>query len=225
MKPQNIPTILRLLKKLYPSVGTALLHTSPWELLVATILSAQCTDVLVNKVTPDLFKRYPTITTFADVDVVELTDALKRVTFFRNKAKFIKATAEKILVNFGGKVPQTMAELITLSGVARKTANVVLHDAFQVNEGVVVDTHIFRLSHRLGFSTKQTPEGVEQDLMAIVAKKSWGWIAHALIWHGRKICKARNPLCSQCILSKQCPSNLIKTSKDVTKKRNTPVKK
>ena len=197
---------ITLLRQAYPTPKTALIHRNSFELLVATILSAQCTDVLVNKVTPILFSRYQTIDAFANAPIDELTEALRRVTFFRNKAKNIQASARMILERFGGNVPSTMQELITLKGVARKTANVVLHDAFGISEGIVVDTHVVRLSQRLGFTKHQDPVRIEQDLMKTFDKSLWGWLAHALIWHGRRVCKARKPLCQSCTLQHICPT-------------------
>jgi endonuclease-3 len=201
----RLKLIITLLLQAYPNPQTALLHNSAFELLVATILSAQCTDVLVNKVTPALFLKYPTVKAFASAPIEELTDSLKQVTFFRNKAKNIKASAGLILEQFAGKVPASMEELVMLKGVARKTANVVLHDAFGINEGIVVDTHVMRLSQRLGFTKQQDPVKIEQDLMKLFDTSLWGWLSHALIWHGRKICKAKKPLCSACSIESVCP--------------------
>jgi len=195
-----------LLHKTYPQATCALSHRSPIQLLVATILSAQCTDKRVNVVTQDLFKRYRTVKAFAEVPQAELEGHIRTTGFFRNKAKNIRGAAAKILSDFGGKVPDTMADLLTLPGVARKTANCVLGSAFGKNEGVVVDTHVKRLSGRLGMSKQTTPVKIELDLMPLFPKNDWALLSHLLIFHGRTYCMARKPNCPDCPLSALCPS-------------------
>jgi endonuclease-3 len=197
--------IMTGLKKAYPDAGCSLLFRSPLELLVATILSAQCTDVRVNKVTPELFRRFRSAQDYADVQIEQLEEAIRTTGFFHNKAKNIQNACRKIVANFGGDVPDTMESLVALPGVGRKTANVVLSNGFGRNEGVVVDTHVFRLSHRLGLSEGKTPEKVEQELMQLFPQTDWAYLSHALISHGRKICHARKPLCTDCPLEKSCP--------------------
>ena len=178
------------------------------QLLVATILSAQCTDVRVNVVTKDLFKRYRTVKAFAEVSQAQLEKAIHSTGFFRNKAKNIRGAAAKIISDFGGKVPDTMAELLTLPGVARKTANVVLGNAFGKNEGVVVDTHVARLARRLTFTRypKTAADKIERDLMPLVPQEQWALFAHLLVFHGRAICAARKPNCDECPIADLCPS-------------------
>jgi len=176
------------------------------QLLVATILSAQCTDKRVNVVTQDLFKRHRTVKSFADVPQAELEEEIHSTGFFRNKAKNIRGAAAMILSDFGGKVPDTMADLLTLPGVARKTANCVLGNAFGKNEGVVVDTHVKRLAGRLGLSKQKTPEKIELDLMPLFPQNDWALLSHLLIFHGRTYCMARNPNCPDCPLADLCPS-------------------
>lgn len=198
--------IIARLNKDYPDAAIALHYESPLEILVATILSAQCTDERVNLVTKDLFKKYRTVGDYARVPQQELEGDIRSTGFFRNKAKNIRGAAALLLSEFNGEVPRSMEELLRLPGVARKTANVVLGNAFGMAEGVVVDTHIFRLSHRLGLSQGKTPEKVEGDLMRIVPRESWILFGHQLIFHGRRICHARKPLCSECFLSDICPS-------------------
>lgn len=197
--------IIKRLKKAYPDAHCALNHSNAFELLVATILSAQCTDERVNIVTETLFRKYRAPQDYLEVDAAELADDIKSINFFNNKTKSIRGTAQKIVENFGGEVPQTMDELLTLNGVARKTANVVLGNAFGIASGVVVDTHVARLSTRLGLTTEKTPEKIERDLSEIVPQKDWVMFPHWLIFHGRKICNARKPKCSQCVLSDICP--------------------
>jgi endonuclease III len=197
--------IINRLKKEYPDAHCALNHTNPFELLVATILSAQCTDDRVNIVTADLFRKYRSPQEFATTSLEELTHDIRSVNFFNNKAKSILATAEKIVDNFGGRVPETMEELLTLNGVARKTANVVLGNAFGISSGVVVDTHIRRLSTRFGITKNSDPEKIEKDLQKLVPKDEWVMFAHWLIYHGRRVCKARNPKCEGCVLEDICP--------------------
>lgn len=203
---KNFPQILKLLKKHYPDAHCALNFKNPLQLLVATILSAQCTDVRVNMVTPVLFKKYPSAQDFAQADIDELQNFIRSTGFFRNKAKNIQGAARMIVENFHGQVPQTMEKLLLLPGVARKTANVVLFNGFTVTAGITVDTHVTRLSHRLGLSQQKQAEKVEKDLMKITPAEDWGMLSHYLIAHGRTICKAQRPLCEDCFLNKICPS-------------------
>lgn len=203
---KNLTEILRLLAKHYPQAKTALHFRTPHQMLVATILSAQCTDERVNKVTPGLFARYKTVEDFAEADPAELERMVRSTGFYRNKAKNIKASAGVIVEKFRGKLPQTMEEMLILPGVARKTANVVLQNAYDVVVGVVVDTHIGRLSRRLGFSKEKNAEKVEKDLMALIPRKDWGNVGYWLIDHGRTICKSARPNCAGCFLNKLCPS-------------------
>ena len=198
--------IIKRLKKAYPDAHCALNHTNAFELLVATILSAQCTDERVNIVTATLFRKYRTPQDYLDVLQEELANDIKSINFFNNKTKSIQGTAQKLVENFGGEVPRTMDELLTLNGVARKTANVVLGNAFGIASGVVVDTHVSRLSQRLGITEETTPEKIEKDLSELVPKKDWVMFPHWLISHGRSICNARKPKCEECVLSDICPS-------------------
>ena len=206
LAPERIAAILKGLDEAYPDVECALHHTSPWELLVATILSAQCTDVRVNMVTPALFKRFPTSAAMAKASLPELEKLIRTTGFFRNKAKSIKGAAEKIESNFAGKVPQTLAELITIPGAARKTANVVLGVSFKKAEGVVVDTHVFRIAHRLSLAQGDTVQKVEQELMRVIPEDRWIDFSHQLIHHGRQVCIARKPKCNRCNLEQLCHS-------------------
>ena len=201
---ERVSKILEGLDRLYPNVTCALHHRNAWELLVATILSAQCTDKRVNEVTPGLFEKYPTIEDFANVSVEELAEDIRSTGFFNNKAKSIVGAAKKVLNDFGGQVPRTMEELLTVPGAARKTSNVVLGTAFGVASGVVVDTHVFRLSQRLDLSKATTPEKVEQDLMKAIANERWILFSHQLIHHGRSLCVARKPRCAECLLDPIC---------------------
>ena len=203
--------IIGLLKKAYPDAKCSLNHSNAFELLIATILSAQCTDVRVNIVTQDLFRKYRKPEDYLKVSEKELQRDIRTTGFFRNKTKSIQGTAKVLTEQYGGKVPGTMEELLELPGVARKTANVVLGNAFDISSGVVVDTHVTRLSHRLGLSDEKTAEKIENDLIALVPKKDWVIFSHLLIAHGRVICKARNPLCDQCVIEKLCPSSFLKT--------------
>lgn len=195
----------RALAELYPDATCALTHRNAWELLVATILSAQCTDVRVNMVTPALFKKYPTPQAMARAKTRDLEALIKSTGFFRNKARSIQGAAVAVVDQWDGKVPQTMDELLTLPGVARKTANVVLGNAFGIDEGVVVDTHVARLSRRLGWTQHTDPKRIETDLMALFPRGKWTMLAHLLIWHGRAVCKARKPQCEFCALRRTCP--------------------
>src|SRR6266576_6896177 len=194
--------IIRQLKRSYPEAKCSLNHTNAFELLVATILSAQCTDDRVNIVTADLFRKYRQPEDYLKVSSSELEKDIRTTGFFRNKTRSIQGTARILTDQYGGKVPDSMDELLELPGVARKTANVVLGNAFGIESGVVVDTHVTRLSHRLGLSVQQHPEKIENDLIEIVPKKDWVIFSHLLIAHGRKVCRARNPACDQCVLEK-----------------------
>ncbi len=202
--------IINRLKNEYPDAHCALVHSNAFELLIATILSAQCTDVRVNIVTADLFRKYRQPQDYVEVSPQELEQDIKSTGFYRNKAKNIQAAYEKIIENFGGEIPKTMDELLTLNGVARKTANVVLGNAFGIASGVVVDTHVSRLSQRLGLTEETTPEKIEIALAPIVPKKDWIIFPHLLIWHGRAVCQARKPKCAECVLEDLCPSSLLK---------------
>jgi endonuclease-3 len=193
------------LERRYPEPEPALDWTDAWQLLVATVLAAQCTDERVNKVTPHLFERWPDIPSVARADVAELEEAVRSTGFFRNKAKNLKAAATRIVEEYDGKVPRTMADLITLPGVARKTANIVLSNAFDIHEGVAVDTHVKRLSYRLGLTTHTDPVRIEKDLMQLYPNKMWGEINHFLVYFGREVCNARKPKCPICELSDICP--------------------
>lgn len=206
LAPERIAAILKALDEAYPDAVCALNHRSPWELLVATILSAQCTDVRVNMVTPELFKRFPTPQAMAKAEIPELIELIRTTGFFNNKAKSIKGAAQAVTERFGGKVPQTLEELITVPGAARKTANVVLGVSFGKAEGVVVDTHVFRISHRLDLTKSETAEKVEQDLMKILPKDKWIDFSHQVIHHGRQVCIARKPRCHECNLESLCHS-------------------
>lgn len=197
--------IISRLKKEYPDAHCALNHTNPFELLVATILSAQCTDERVNIVTATLFRKYRGPKDYLDVPQEELEKDIHSTGFFRNKAKNIQGACEKIIEMFGGEIPQTMEEILKLNGVARKTANVVLGNAFGIASGVVVDTHVSRLSQRLGLTKEKTPEKIELDLQKLVPKEEWVMFPHWIIFHGRQVCKARKPLCSECVLEDICP--------------------
>ena len=208
---QRVRKIIRLLKRAYPDAKCSLDHSNAFELLIATILSAQCTDARVNIVTQDLFRKYRNPEDYLKVSPRELEKDIRTTGFFRNKTKSIQGTAKVLTEEYGGKVPETMEELLELPGVARKTANVVMGNAFGISSGVVVDTHVTRLSHRLGLSEQNTAEKIEQDLIAIVPKKDWVIFPHLFIAHGRAICKARNPLCAECVVEKLCPSSYLKT--------------
>lgn len=198
--------IISLLKKTYPEAATALLHTSALQLLVSTILSAQCTDERVNKVTKELFLKYRTVKDFAGADQSEFEQDIRSTGFFRAKAKNIINCCKALIEKHKGTVPDNMEALIQLPGVGRKTANVILGNFFGKVEGIVVDTHVKRLSERLGFTKQTGPEKIELDLMKIILKKDWIAIGNLLIWHGRKICQARKPNCAECIVNNHCPS-------------------
>ena len=203
--------IYRKLEKLYPDAACALHHTSPFELLVATILSAQCTDVRVNMVTPALFRKYPDAGAMAGAKVADLERLIRTTGFYRNKAKALKGAAAVIANDHAGRVPDTMDELLKLPGVARKTANVVLGNAYGKNEGIVVDTHVARLSRRLGLTPEKDPRKIEADLMQLFPRRTWTLLAHLLIFHGRAVCSARKPDCEHCQLAGDCPKIGVKT--------------
>src|SRR4029077_13187255 len=204
LAPDRTAEILKRLDQLYPDVTCALTHTSAWELLVATILSAQSTDVNVNRVTPELFRKYPTVEAFAALEPEQLQPDVRSTGFFRNKSKSVVGAARKIVGDFGGQVPLNMKDLLTLPGVARKTANVVLGTWFKIAEGVVVDTHVTRISRRLELTHNTDPQKIEQDLIRIIPREKWILFAHQVIWHGRKLCYARKPKCVDCLLEKIC---------------------
>ncbi len=205
-KKKQVTEIIDRLKREYGEPRTALRFKTPFELLVAVILSAQCTDERVNKITPALFERFPGPKEMANANVEEIEELVRSCSFFRNKAKSIHNAAKMIVDRFGGRLPDNMKDLIKLPGVARKTANVVLYNAFGKNEGIAVDTHVKRLSKRLGLTDQTNPVKIENELMEIVPKKYWGLVTYLLIEHGRKVCKAKNPDCKNCILNDICPS-------------------
>lgn len=202
----RIVKIIKTLEKKYPTRRTSIAFESPLQILIATILAAQCTDARVNQLTPGLFKKYPTAEAFAGADRAELEMEIRPTGFFRNKAKSIIGAAQKIVTDFGGRVPDTMAELITLPGVARKTANIVLSSGYGKAEGIAVDTHVRRLSGRLGLSKQRDPEKIEPDLLAIVPKKHWLDFNYMLVNYGRDVCQARKPRCPECLIKHLCPS-------------------
>jgi endonuclease-3 len=204
--PQRMPELLRLLHDAYPDARCALDHRNALELLVATILSAQCTDERVNKVTPALFARYPDAQALAEADRSELEALIHSTGFYRNKAKNIQEACQRLVAMYGGTVPDNMTDLLSLAGVARKTANVVLGTAYGIADGVVVDTHVKRLSERLGLSQQSDPEKIERDLMALVPRAEWIDVSNLLILHGRAICDARKPKCAACVIMHLCPS-------------------
>jgi endonuclease-3 len=204
LAPERIHEILRILKKTYPTAECALHHRNAWELLVATILSAQCTDARVNMVTPELFRKYPTPKAMAEASLPAIEAEIRSTGFYHNKAKSISGAAKRITEHFHGKVPRTMDELLTVPGAARKTANVVLGVAYHIAEGIVVDTHVLRLSNRLSLTKKTEPKKVEQDLMQIIPKDHWIQFSHELIHHGRQVCIARKPRCIDCTLETLC---------------------
>lgn len=208
---QRTRKIIARLKRAYPDAKCSLNHSNAFELLIATILSAQCTDERVNIVTAELFRKYRKPEDYLKVSPATLQNDIRTTGFFRNKTKSIQGTAKALLEKYGGRVPQTMDELLELPGVARKTANVVLGNAFGSFSGVVVDTHVTRLSRRLVLTKEKQAEKIEKDLVQIVPKKDWVIFSHLLIAHGRKICKARNPQCEDCLIEKYCPSSYLKT--------------
>jgi endonuclease III len=202
--PERIAEILRILDATYPDVTCALTHRSAWELLVATILSAQSTDVNVNKVTPAIFQKYPTVQDFAALSPEQLEPDIRSTGFFRNKSKSVVGAAKKLVTEFGGQIPDDMERLLTLPGVARKTANVVLGTWFKKGVGVVVDTHVTRISRRLELTKNSDAPKIEQDLMKVIPAEKWILFSHQIIWHGRKLCVARSPKCADCPLEKTC---------------------
>ena len=204
-KVVRLEKIIAVLDRTYPEAKCELRHSKPLELLIATILSAQCTDKRVNIVAKELFEKYRSAADYANASLAELEQAIKTTGFFRNKANNIQACYRKLVERHAGEVPRTMEELTQLDGVGRKTANVVLGNAFGINAGVVVDTHVARLSQRLGLTKQKTPEKIEQELMALVPRKQWTLFSHWLIWHGRRRCNARKPDCSNCEIQKLCP--------------------
>jgi endonuclease-3 len=203
-RKERIAEILRTLDRMYPDATCALVHNSPWELLVATILSAQCTDKRVNLVTPGLFRKYPTPEDFAAVAAEVLGDDIRSTGFFNNKAKSIIGAAKRVTQEFGGKVPKTMEDMLTIPGAARKTANVVLGTAYGIASGIVVDTHVSRIAQRLDLTKETDPVKIEQDLVKIVPQDRWIRFSHQIILHGRALCIARNPLCNECDLNPLC---------------------
>jgi endonuclease-3 len=205
--------IIKLLKRAHPDAHCALNHSNAFELLIATILSAQCTDERVNIVTADLFRKYRRPEDYLKVPAVELQQDVRTTGFFRNKTKSIQGVCKMLVEEFGGEVPRTMDELLRLPGVARKTANVVLGVAYGIAAGVVVDTHVSRLSQRLRLTKQKDAGKIEQDLMELVPRKDWIIFSHLLIFHGRRVCKARRPLCEECVVEKLCPSSMLKTGK------------
>jgi endonuclease III len=212
-KKDRTQQIIKLLKRAYPDAHCALNHTNAFELLVATILSAQCTDERVNIVTADLFRKYRKPEDYLKVRDTELQQDIRTTGFFRNKTKSIQGASKMLVEEFNGEVPRTMDELLQLPGVARKTANVVLGVAYGIAAGVVVDTHVSRLSNRLGLTKQKDAVKIENDLIELVPQRDWIIFAHLLIFHGRRICKARRPLCEECVVEKLCPSSMLKTGK------------
>ena len=204
LAPERVAEILKGLDQLYPGATCALKHRNAWELLVATILSAQSTDVGVNKVTPVIFVKYPTVQDFAALNPEQLEPDIRTTGFFRNKSKSVVGAAKKIVSDFGGEVPSEINQLLRLPGVARKTANVVLGTWFGKNEGIVVDTHVQRISRRLELTPNEDPKKIEQDLMQVIPREKWTRFAHQVIWHGRKLCMARSPKCVECLLENIC---------------------
>jgi len=204
LAPERIAEILNRLDQRYPAVTCALTHANAWELLVATILSAQSTDVNVNRVTPELFRKYPTVQAFAALSPEQLEPDVRSTGFFRNKSKSVVGAAKRIVAEFGGEVPDDMEKLLTLPGVARKTANVVLGTWFKKADGVVVDTHVHRISRRLELTKENDPQKIEQDLMKVIPREKWILFSHQIIWHGRSLCMARKPKCAECPLENIC---------------------
>jgi endonuclease III len=204
--PKRVAAILAKLDEAYPAATCELIHENPFQLLISTILSAQCTDVRVNQVTQTLYKKYPNAEAFAHANPSELEQEIRPTGFFRNKTKSIMGASKGIIENFGGQVPRTMEEILTLPGVARKTANVVLGTAYGISSGVVVDTHVIRLSRRLDLTKHGDPKKIEEDLMRVIPKEKWIQFSHQLIWHGRRVCVARTPRCLDCNLESICYS-------------------
>src|SRR5437762_10787294 len=212
-KKERTEQLIKLLKRAHPDAHCALNHSNAFELLVATILSAQCTDQRVNIVTAELFRKYRKPEDYLRVRDTELQQDIKTTGFFRNKTKSIQGACEMLVEDFHSQVPKTMEELLKLPGVARKTANVVLGVAYGIAVGIVVDTHVTRLSHRLGLTKQKDPGKIESELMELVPKKDWIIFSHLLIFHGRRVCKARRPLCEECVVERLCPSSILKTGK------------
>src|SRR5213595_2170081 len=212
-KKTRAEKIIKLLKRAHPDAKCALNHSNAFELLIATILSAQCTDERVNKVTADLFRKYRKPEAYLKVPATELQEDIRTTGFFRNKTKSIQGACKMLVEEFAGEVPKTMEELLKLPGVARKTANVVLGVAYGIAAGVVVDTHVGRLSNRLGLTKQKDAVKIENDLLKLVPKKDWIIFSHLLIFHGRRVCRARRPLCEECTLEPLCPSSILKTGK------------
>lgn len=206
---ERFPEVMRLLRQAHPDAECALKHRNAYELLVATILSAQCTDERVNKVTPLLFQMYPEPAALAVAPREEVEEAIRSTGFFRNKAKNIQEAAMRIVTDYGGTVPNTMSDLLTLAGVARKTANVVLGTWYGIADGVVVDTHVKRLANRLGLTAESDPNKIERDLMTLAPQPDWTDLSHLLIFHGRRVCDARKPKCALCTLNHLCPSSEV----------------
>ncbi len=204
--PERVAAILAKLDEAYPAATCELKHENPFQLLISTILSAQCTDVRVNQVTQTLYKKYPNAEAFAYATPSELEQEIRPTGFFRNKTKSIMGASKGVIENFGGQVPKTMEEILTLPGVARKTANVVLGTAYGIASGVVVDTHVIRLSRRLDLTKHEDPKKIEEDLMRVIPKEKWIQFSHQLIWHGRRVCVARKPRCVDCNLESICYS-------------------
>ncbi|MDX1687522.1 MAG: endonuclease III [Candidatus Promineifilaceae bacterium] len=205
----RLPEIIARLRRAHPDAHCALDYETPLQLLVATILSAQCTDERVNQVTPSLFETYPDAAAFAAADRAELEEAIRSTGFFRQKARYIQESAQRLVDEHGGEVPDDLDDLLELTGVARKTANVVLGEIYGIAEGVVVDTHVKRLSQRLGLTAETTPKKIERDLMELVPRDEWIEIAHLFIFHGRRVCDARKPDCPNCTLNDLCPSAVV----------------
>lgn len=212
-KKARTEQIIKLFKRAHPDAKCALNHANAFELLIATILSAQCTDERVNKVTADLFRKYRKPEDYLKVRDTELQEDIKTTGFFRNKTKSIQGACAMLVDDFGSEVPKTMDELLKLPGVARKTGNVVLGVAYGIAAGIVVDTHVSRLSHRLALTKQKDAVKIEQDLIQLVPKKDWIIFSHLLIFHGRRVCKARRPLCEECVVERLCPSSMLKTGK------------
>ncbi|MBO4313562.1 MAG: endonuclease III [Desulfovibrio sp.] len=207
------------LKRRYPAPETNLRADTPWQLLFATVLSAQCTDARVNSLTPELFRRWPTPQALADTPPETLEEAIRPTGFYRNKARNLLGAARRLCEAYGGEVPNTLEELLTLPGVARKTANCVLYGAFGINAGLAVDTHVRRISYRLGLTDERTPEAVEQDLMRLFPRSEWGGVNHRMVWFGRDVCRARRPDCENCALAAACPKR--EPPKDAAPARKT----
>jgi endonuclease III len=204
----SIETIVTALRQVYPNATYELDWDTPLQLMVGTILAAQCTDERVNKVTKTLFPKYPNAQAFADADILELEEDLKPTGFYRKKAETVKSVCQALVERFDGEVPQTMAEMVTLPGIARKTANVILNCAFNIPSGIIVDTHVFRVSGRMGLSSQKTPDKTEQDLMKLVPQAEWTFFGPAMVLHGRYTCIAKNPKCDECVVASACAKNI-----------------